>query len=305
MRAPHTPAGSSDPAGRRSRRTRVLTVAAAVTLGPLTAFVALAVLGPALFPYRTYVVRTGSMEPAIGVGALAVYRPVQAGKLAVGDVIAFTRPGSGGDVVTHRIDGIEGEGADRTFVTKGDANREPDDWRIPAQGQGWRYVFSIPKAGYGLAALGSPGTRRAAVVIAVVVGAGAALVRIWRSEDHDADPTATPATPTPAGPADPPADPAADPAVADADVLPEAARQTLADCMSVVLGHTQLLRQSMAGWDPRRDDLDAITAAAERAAAALTAVTPRTGTPRSAPSAASGTRRPPTGTSAAPAARAR
>lgn len=293
--APTTPAEPSGSAGRRPRRSRPLEVAAFLTLGPITAFVVLAVLGPAVLPYRTYVVRSGSMEPSLSVGDLAVYRPVGADRLGVGDVIAFTRPGDGGDVVTHRIERIEDTaGGERAFVTRGDANAEADAWRIPAQGEGWRYAFAVPKVGTALTVLGSGEARRAALVVGVLAAAIWALVRIWRPRPQAAAP------------------PVAAPAPVDPETIrlawpeSEAARLALADCVSVVLGHAEILDRSLPADDPRRGDVEAIREAAGRAAAALPAlVTARSGTPRSEPSAASAPRRRPLRPSGGRAARAR
>ena len=242
------PAERERPAGGgRSRRRRALPVAASLVLASVTAFVALAVLGPLVLPYRTYVVRTGSMRPSIPVGALAVYRPAAAGDLRPGDVIAFTRPGTAEEIVTHRIASIEQDGAESYFVTKGDANGQPDDWRVPASGTGWRYRFDLPGAGFALAALGSAAGRRLVLVVAVVGGAGFLLARIWRParSDHPS-PSSAPAERREIAP-------------------PAAARHDLAGCLSVVLGHAQLLRRTTADDDPRRVDVDAVLEAAVRA----------------------------------------
>jgi signal peptidase len=145
----------------------VLIVLAAVAIAPR-------------FGYQVLVVRSGSMRPSIPVGSLAVYQPVDANRLADGDVIVFRHPGTNDELVTHRIVRIENGPAGRRLVTKGDANGAPDSWRIPAAGQGSRYAFSIPVAGYVLATLGSPLVRLGALGVTVVGAAVVGLGAIWR-----------------------------------------------------------------------------------------------------------------------------
>src|SRR5512133_106197 len=75
----------------------------------LAVLCAAAVLGAVLVvvsraaSYQTYVVRGGSMAPAIPQGSLVFVQPVPARDLKVGDVITFRRPEEPRQVVTHRI----------------------------------------------------------------------------------------------------------------------------------------------------------------------------------------------------------
>jgi signal peptidase I len=145
----------------------------------LALFVVALGVGPRLLPYRAYVIESGSMNPTIPVGAVAVLRPVHAAELRVGDIITFTRPDTGRGLVTHRIVRIEGPAGARVLVTKGDANPVPDAWRVPVQGAGWRYAFQVPYAGYVVAVLNLAVVRLAAFgVVALLLGA-AAVRRIW------------------------------------------------------------------------------------------------------------------------------
>ncbi len=66
--------------------------------------------------YRTYCVASGSMSPALDVGDV-VY--VTAGDPEVGDIVVLSLDGQ---LITHRIVSVE----NGDFVTKGDANDEPD-----------------------------------------------------------------------------------------------------------------------------------------------------------------------------------
>jgi len=112
------------PTGRADRRgpfaTRVVRVVVVVLLAAAALLVLGNTVGPRILGYKTYFVRSGSMKPTIPVGALALYRPVAATKLKVGDVIAFSRPGHNGDTVSHRIVRFD-PGSNGGFVTKGDS----------------------------------------------------------------------------------------------------------------------------------------------------------------------------------------
>jgi signal peptidase len=146
----------------------------------LAVFVAALALGPRVLPFQTFFVRSGSMRPALPVGSLAFYTPIESRDLHVGDVIVFRRPDGTRELVTHRIVRIETGSAGKQFVTKGDANGVPDPWRIPASGGGWRYRFSVPYVGYVAGLIGSP-VARLALLVAFALGAAAtALGAIWR-----------------------------------------------------------------------------------------------------------------------------
>ena len=166
---------------RPRHRTSWVRVVAELLLVAVALAGAATVLGPLVLPYRTYFVRSGSMRPSIPVGALAVYRPVAASELAPGDVIAFSRPGGAGDIVSHRIVKVEDGAEGRAFVTKGDANGTPDPWKVPAGAEGWRYSFHVPGVGYVVGVLGSTWGRLSVVFFVVLTGAVLALMAVWQA----------------------------------------------------------------------------------------------------------------------------
>jgi signal peptidase I len=158
-------------------------VTASLTLAVTTAALAasLLVFGPHVFPYRIYAIESGSMRPTLPVGSLAVLRPVQASRISVGDIITFEKPGAASLLVTHRVVAIKRERGARFFVTKGDANGTPDAWRVPTAGTGWRYAFSLPYAGYPIAALKQPVLRFGFFATLALALAAGALLRVWRA----------------------------------------------------------------------------------------------------------------------------
>jgi signal peptidase len=87
-------------------------------------------------------VYTGSMEPAIPVGSVVVIKPVDPETLKIGDIICFTltEPTS----ITHRIANVTDEG----FITKGDANEDPDQWTVRKENVIGKVIFTIPFIGY-------------------------------------------------------------------------------------------------------------------------------------------------------------
>jgi len=109
---------------------------------------ALLVLVPAVLTSSVAAVYTGSMEPAMPVGSLAVVRQVKPSEIVTGDIIAFNPPWEEPDVmVSHRvIEVVPGECIN--FRTKGDANKGPDLDYIPETCILGKVDVCIPNLGY-------------------------------------------------------------------------------------------------------------------------------------------------------------
>ncbi|HYN88880.1 MAG TPA: signal peptidase I [Ardenticatenaceae bacterium] len=104
---------------------------------------------PALIEYESFVVQSGSMEPAIHVGDLAVAAPARPDQLGVGDVIVYRTAENPAIIVTHRLVGIEVDEEGRlSFQTKGDANNTVDRVLVSEGAVMGRVVYSIPRLGY-------------------------------------------------------------------------------------------------------------------------------------------------------------
>src|ERR1700694_4508740 len=104
---------------------RILTGLQVMAALVLLALVLLLLAGtaPSVPGYESFVVYSGSMEPAIMTGDIAVVGPVKAGELKVGDVITFRTPANPDVVVTHRLVELDTDPAGHlVFQTKGDAN---------------------------------------------------------------------------------------------------------------------------------------------------------------------------------------
>lgn len=79
--------------------------------------------------YHVYVVESGSMEPALGVGDAILVRDLHGaggGSVDVGDVITFDVDGGTFGTVTHRVVSVVDSPVGERYVTKGDANRAAD-----------------------------------------------------------------------------------------------------------------------------------------------------------------------------------
>jgi signal peptidase len=141
------------------------------------AYVALTVAG-----YKPVAVYSGSMEPRIPVGGLAIDRAIPAQDVRVGDVITFTDPYVKGRFVTHRVIDILQTPHGLAYRTKGDANPARDPWTIRLAGQVGRVSFSVPCAGYILFYAHTREVRSLLILVAAVALLVGMLRWIWRKE---------------------------------------------------------------------------------------------------------------------------
>jgi signal peptidase len=139
-------------------------------------------VGPRIFPYQALVVRSGSMAPTIPTGSIVFYSKIAASKVKVGNVIVFSRPDDPSERVTHRVYKIGTSPTGRYFITKGDANGAPDDWRVPAVGNGWLARFHIPIAGYALYDLQSTTARLLLLVVPAFLLGVITFAELWRDK---------------------------------------------------------------------------------------------------------------------------
>jgi signal peptidase len=90
-------------------------------------------------------VLSGSMRPTMDVGDMAIVREVPADSIQPGDIIQFWREG---EMIIHRVVEARGKGDGRLFVTKGDANAEPDSALVTSGQVRGEVVLNIPKIGW-------------------------------------------------------------------------------------------------------------------------------------------------------------
>jgi signal peptidase len=124
------------------------------------------------------IVKSGSMEPAIQTGAVVVLKPQAS--YAVGDIITFGEDTGTQIPTTHRIIEVRQEGSQTFYMTKGDANEDPDNVQIAKSEVEGRVLFSVPFAGYVLDFAKQP------IGFTLMIGLPAAMIildelaRIWQ-----------------------------------------------------------------------------------------------------------------------------
>jgi len=150
----HEPATTAEPQRPRHTvvsvvRTTLLNTAAA---GGLVCI--LLVIAAFVFNITLIMFKTGSMEPTIPTGSLAVVRQIPASEAHVGDVVTVDRPGA--LPVSHRVVSTHRAANGYTaLVLQGDANRDPDV--PPYVVKNVRLLmFSVPGLAYFVAWLGNP-----------------------------------------------------------------------------------------------------------------------------------------------------
>ncbi|MEY2567889.1 MAG: hypothetical protein QOE35_2418 [Actinomycetota bacterium] len=102
-------------------------LSALAVLAGLAWLVVLAVVTPLVLGWKSAVITSGSMEPALHRGDVVLSEPYRDKPLGPGTVVMFHDPERG--LVTHRIRVALDDG---TYATKGDANQSADPRRLTA-----------------------------------------------------------------------------------------------------------------------------------------------------------------------------
>jgi len=130
-----------------------------------------------------FVILSGSMEPALSPGDVVIVS--DAASVAVGDIITFSNGGS--IPVTHRVVGVQ----DGQYITKGDANGNPDTAPVAPGSVLGRVVHTIPLIGYVIIWANTP-TGQIALVLVPLLLLGVSSLRRWATEDGDSMSDETP-----------------------------------------------------------------------------------------------------------------
>lgn len=165
---------------RRSLRT-VTRATAGLLAGSIVAL-AVAYAGLIVAGYRPVAVYSGSMTPTLGVGSVAIDRPINSSEVRIGDVITFADPYVKSRLVTHRVVGIIPTKLGPAYRTKGDANRNRDPWTIRLNGKVGRVAFGVPLAGYALVYAHTREVRGVLIFIVAAFVLVGVLRRIWRED---------------------------------------------------------------------------------------------------------------------------
>lgn len=134
-----------------------------------------------LLPVHATLIGSGSMEPAMYLGDVAVVRKVSADHVSVGDVAQFRR---GNVMVLHRVVETTGTGGARVLTTKGDNNNAPDSEPVLAQQVVGKVLLVIPKVGWVAIAARTP--EGLALLVGLPVAALALVEGLrWRRRRQD------------------------------------------------------------------------------------------------------------------------
>ena len=123
---------------------------------------------PGIIGLTPVVVTSGSMEPVMSAGDIAVVKRVSGADVVVDDIITFR---SGTHLVTHRVIGEEDTPDGRRLRTKGDNNETPDATLLPEGNVLAKYVYTVPKMGF-VAAFANSGTGRTALIVLPLIALG-------------------------------------------------------------------------------------------------------------------------------------
>ncbi len=135
---------------------KILRTAYYVLLGALLVLAGLIIFStfPISGNYKLFLVESGSMEPKIKIGSVAVVKP-QA-EYEAGDIISFRSSLRENAPTTHRIYDIREVDGETRFITKGDANNAPDRREVRESEVIGKMLFSVPFVGYAVSAAQKP-----------------------------------------------------------------------------------------------------------------------------------------------------
>jgi signal peptidase len=109
------------------------------------------------FGFRWYWIQTGSMDPELPIGTLAIVKVIEPSRIKEGDDVTFRLDGGGDDqFVTHRIVEViqpDATNSEVSFVTKGIANSSNDPEPRSADSAIGKVILGIPFLGNAMAAL--------------------------------------------------------------------------------------------------------------------------------------------------------
>ena len=155
------------------------------TFSLLTIAVALFLTGaliPAQNLYKLLIVQSGSMEPAIPVGALVITLPTQS--YFPGDIVTFRPTGSAEkseQFITHRIESLSGERFGLTYVTKGDANKTADPGNVDQEQIVGKVLVTVPFIGYLLNTVKTPQGFILLVIVPATIVIYEETKKLWQS----------------------------------------------------------------------------------------------------------------------------
>ena len=99
-----------------------------------------------MFGVQPTVIYSGSMQPEMDIGDVVIITETLIDEIKEGDIIQYRSPENNN--VIHRVYEIYNESGTPLFITKGDANSNPDEIPILPEQITGKAVFTIPKLGW-------------------------------------------------------------------------------------------------------------------------------------------------------------
>ena len=124
---------------------------------PLTICIILAIwFAIGIFPIKPVAIATGSMEPELHVGDVAIIKKCKANELEEGDIVEYQLDGY---TVIHRIVDKSQENGKFVFITKGDNNNIEDSKEVTESQIIGKVIFKIRFLGYPAVLFNNLGTQ--------------------------------------------------------------------------------------------------------------------------------------------------
>jgi signal peptidase I len=138
-------------------------------------------LVPVALGWHSTVVMTGSMQPRLHVGDVAIARPVPTDKIALGQVLLVKDPDHAGRLRLHRLVGF---GPNGTLTLRGDANAHNDSSPVQRNAVLGVGVLRVPVIGRPVIWLREGDVTALGLTAAGLLGL-VALLFLYRAEDDD------------------------------------------------------------------------------------------------------------------------
>jgi len=117
----------------------------------IIAFLLMVSVFPITGNYKIYVVKSGSMAPAIKTGSVVVVKPSKS--YNIGDIITF---GGAKTPISHRIYDIKDNNGSLSYITKGDNNNTADSQEVRPDEIIGKIILTVPYVGYAVATAKTP-----------------------------------------------------------------------------------------------------------------------------------------------------
>lgn len=129
------------------------------------------------FGWKNEVVLSGSMEPALHTGSVVGVEPINPEDIRAGDIVMYSSPDKT-TLITHRVAEIKNSPG-LQFITKGDANKNPDIMPVQPDQIVGIVAFTIPFVGYLTLFVRTPLGFILIFLVPAVILIGSEVLHLW------------------------------------------------------------------------------------------------------------------------------